>query len=85
LPDEVTSLAGGLLFAGSAGVIGSLWPVSDEETGSLFERFYRHWTLDGDADPAQALRTAQIESFRSADGAQRSSPYYWGGFCYLGA
>ncbi|HNS04209.1 MAG TPA: CHAT domain-containing protein, partial [Anaerolineae bacterium] len=59
LPDEVVSLPTGLVQAGVAGVVASLWAVNDRSTAMLMERFYRLWREDGLA-PAEALRRAQI-------------------------
>ena len=59
LPDEVIGLPAGLLQAGVAGVVASLWSVNDMSTAMLMERFYRLWREDG-LEPALALRQAQI-------------------------
>ena len=48
----------GLVQAGVAGVVASLWSVSDQSTAMLMERFYRLWKEDG-LTPAEALRQAQ--------------------------
>ena len=56
--DEVISLPTGLLQAGAASAIGSLWSVEDLATMVLLSRFYRLWRTDGLA-PAEALRQAQ--------------------------
>jgi CHAT domain-containing protein len=58
LPDEVIGLPAGLLQAGVAGVVASLWAVNDLSTARLMERFYQHWRAEGLA-PAQALCQAQ--------------------------
>jgi CHAT domain-containing protein len=58
-PDEVVSLSTGLVQAGVAGVVASLWAVNDLSTAMLIERFYRLWREEGQA-PAAALRQAQI-------------------------
>lgn len=59
LPDEVVSLAAGLLQAGVAGVVSSLWSVADFTTMLLINRFYQLWREDYPEQPAQALRHAQ--------------------------
>ena len=59
LPDEVVSLPAGMLQAGVAGAVASLWSVNDLSTAMLMERFYRLWRKDG-VEPAHALRQAQI-------------------------
>jgi len=69
IPDEVLGLPAGFLQAGVAGVVGSLWPVTDLSTALLMERFYiNHLLGDLNEDPvvksplppAEALRRAQI-------------------------
>ncbi|MEO0375793.1 MAG: CHAT domain-containing protein, partial [Cyanobacteria bacterium P01_A01_bin.17] len=64
LPDEVISLPTGLLQAGAAGVISSLWSVSDLSTMLLLSRFYDLWRPKNpdttSLDPPEALRQAQL-------------------------
>lgn len=57
LPDEVVALPTGLLQAGAAGVIASLWSVPDERTMLLMVRLYD--CLHQGLPPAEALRQAQ--------------------------
>jgi CHAT domain-containing protein len=57
LPDEVIGLPTGMLQAGVAGVVGSLWSVADASTMVLVTRFYELWR--GGLTPAEALRRAQ--------------------------
>jgi CHAT domain-containing protein len=59
LPDEVISLPTGLLQAGAAGVVSSLWSVADLSTMVLLSRFYQFWRTDG-LEPPEALRQAQL-------------------------
>jgi CHAT domain-containing protein/tetratricopeptide (TPR) repeat protein len=59
LPDEVVSLPTGLAQAGIAGVVASLWSVSDLSTMMLMARFYELWKADG-LEPSAALRQAQL-------------------------
>jgi CHAT domain-containing protein len=56
--DEVVSLPIGLLQAGVAGVISSLWSVPELSTMVLLSRFYTLWR-DQKQPPDQALRQAQ--------------------------
>jgi CHAT domain-containing protein/tetratricopeptide (TPR) repeat protein len=56
--DEAISLPTGLLQAGVAAVIASLWSVSDLSTMMLLARFYDLWRNDG-SSPSVALRQAQ--------------------------
>lgn len=59
LPDEVISLPTGLLQAGAAGVVSSLWSVADLSTMLLLSRFYHLWRTDG-LEPPEALHQAQL-------------------------
>jgi CHAT domain len=59
LPDEVVSLPTGLIQAGAAGVIASMWAVPDLASTVLMIEFYGHWRQTPD-DPGAALRRAQI-------------------------
>jgi CHAT domain-containing protein len=58
VPDEAVGLAAGLLQAGAAGVVATLWAVPDRTAAVLMTLFYRAWR-DGGRDPADALRAAQ--------------------------
>ncbi len=59
LPDEVVSLPTGLLQAGAAGVVSSLWSVAELSTMVLLSLFYELWRSEH-LDPPEALRQAQI-------------------------
>jgi CHAT domain-containing protein len=58
LADEAISLPTGLLQAGVAGVVSSLWSVSEISTMVLLSRFYTLWR-DEHLEPSQALIKAQ--------------------------
>jgi CHAT domain-containing protein len=58
LPDEVVALPTGLLQAGVAGVVASMWAVPDRATAMLMTDFYRRWRWQKKT-PADALRDAQ--------------------------
>jgi tetratricopeptide (TPR) repeat protein len=80
LPDEVLSLSTSFLRAGFAGVIASLWQVTEESTSILLEKFYEGWMKDG-LTPVQALQRAQqyvrgIEEFEH--------PFFWAAFSLTG-
>ncbi|MER5470644.1 CHAT domain-containing protein [Streptomyces sp. NPDC002935] len=61
LPDEVVSLPTGLLQAGAAGVLASLWEVSDVATAMLMTEFYRLWRhQEHPVPPPVALAHAQM-------------------------
>jgi CHAT domain-containing protein len=73
-------LSGALLNAGAGGVVGSLWKVDDDLAQPLMVAFHREYQRE--SDPAQALRTAQLEMLASND--NRKSPAAWAGFRYVG-
>jgi len=75
--EGVMSLARAFFGAGAHTVVGSLWPIEENDGARLFERFYRH--LGAGASVAAALRAAQRD--RIGDGAPRKA---WAGFVVLG-
>ncbi len=77
--DEIESLMRGFLYAGSPGVVSSLWNADDAATEKLMNRFYRRWKAGSSV--AEALRGAQIELLREES---TSAPYYWAGFTLTG-
>jgi CHAT domain-containing protein len=77
--DEVLGLVRAFLYAGSPTVVASLWPVNDEATAALMERFYRH--LAAGEPVARALRKAQVAVLQQPE---RSAPYFWAAFTVTG-
>lgn len=75
--EGVLSLARAFFQAGAHTVVGSLWPLRDDEAAELFDSFYRH--LAQGLSVAQALREAQLEAARS--GAPMAA---WAGVTALG-
>lgn len=59
LPDEVVSLSSGLLNAGAAGVISSLWVTEEKSTMLLMVRFYEQWLNGNVKNPVQAFTKTQ--------------------------
>ena len=97
LPDEMINLPSGLIQAGAAGAIGSLWRVDDATTAALMQRFYWEWRARK-LPPADALRSAQTwlrDPARRPDtgpalpalaaGVEPSHPWYWAPFLFVGA
>jgi CHAT domain-containing protein len=70
--------------AGVRTVIGSLWPVQDEETRLWMTSLYgAHFTRG--LDTAEAVRDAQLARLRARRAAGISThPFYWGGFVAVG-
>ncbi len=57
--DEVLTLSTAFLAAGAAGVVGTRWEVLDLPT-AMFMIVFHHYLNTGYADPASALRAAQL-------------------------
>ncbi|MBI5165829.1 MAG: CHAT domain-containing protein [Magnetospirillum sp.] len=74
--DDVIGITRGLLFAGTASVLSSLWSVDDEATRDLMVRFYAELPRQ---PKAEALRRAQ-QSVR----LKRPHPFYWAAFTLTG-
>jgi len=76
--DEVVGLQRAFLYAGTPDVVTTLWKVDDKATYDLVRSFYTR--LEGGAGPADALRTAQLETIRAFP-----HPYSWAAFVLTGA
>jgi CHAT domain-containing protein len=99
LADEAIGLPTGLMQAGVAGVIASLWKVDDLSTSLLMQKFYNLWRKDK-LEPSEALRRAQIwlrDSTNAEKNAEKTGlrrmkpndrdfkhPFHWAAFSYLG-
>ena len=57
--EGVLSLARAFFAAGAQSVIGTRWPIRDEDAAIIFDAFYR--TLGGGASLAEALAQAKVE------------------------
>lgn len=75
--EGVSSLARAFLYAGSRGVLCSLWQVADQETSDLMVDVYAG--LKAGKSAADALRDAQL---RMIDAGQ--PPLYWAPFILIG-
>ncbi|MFN7947754.1 MAG: CHAT domain-containing tetratricopeptide repeat protein [Blastocatellia bacterium] len=78
--EGLVGLTRGLMYAGAARVVASLWNVNDEATAELMKRFYRAMLVDRQT-PAAALRSAQLALSRDR---RWSAPWYWSGFILQG-
>jgi CHAT domain-containing protein/tetratricopeptide (TPR) repeat protein len=78
--EGLVGLTRGLMYAGAARVVVSLWSVDDEATSELMTHFYREMLKKG-VRPAAALREAQI--IMSKQNRWRA-PYYWAAFVLQG-
>ncbi len=77
--DEIVGLTRAILYAGSPGVISTLWNISDEATPPLIEKFYDH--LLAGLPAADALQKAQTELLQSA---KYKDPKFWAAFSLTG-
>ena len=68
--DEVVALPTGLLHAGAAGSIASMWSVSDAAAAVVMTCFYAEW-LDAEHPPAQALPDSERPPAQALRTAQR--------------
>jgi CHAT domain-containing protein len=97
--DEAISLPTGLLQAGVAGIIASLWAVEDKSTMLLMTKFYELWQTKATLSPDKALYEAQLwlrditdqevatllgERTRCPEQLTYQHPYYWAAFAYTG-
>ncbi|MDY7092580.1 MAG: CHAT domain-containing tetratricopeptide repeat protein [Acidobacteriota bacterium] len=83
--DDVISLARAFLYAGSPGVVSTLWKVDDQASARLMSVFYDS-LLSGDS-VAKALRVAQqalLNDPSSTQGQDFRDPYYWAAFKLTG-
>lgn len=72
-------LAGVALRAGARSALATLWPVNDEATALLIDRFYAELTRSGQSR-AGALRAAQLEI---RDTPRFAHPGYWAPFLMI--
>jgi CHAT domain-containing protein len=78
--EGLIGLTRGLMYAGTPRVVTSLWAVPDAETATLMGKFYEKM-LQQNLRPAEALRAAQLEMFRSRPWM---APYFWAAFTLQG-
>jgi len=68
------------LYAGVPSIIVSLWPVEDESTSVLMNRFYQY--LNKGYNKNRALQRAKIDLIHSKD--HKRDPFYWASFVLIG-
>jgi CHAT domain-containing protein len=77
--DEVVGLTRALLYAGTPGVISTLWNIDDAASAGLMQEFYRR--LAGGTSVAEALRQSQLAV---KENQRFSNPKYWAAFVLTG-
>jgi CHAT domain-containing protein len=75
--EGVSGLARVFLYAGSRGVVCSLWSVDDAATAELMQGLYRR--LRDGQNAADALRAAKLDMLKD-----RRAPLYWAPFILMG-
>ncbi len=75
--DELLGLVRGLLYAGTQGVLVTLWDVNDRSTAEFMELFYQ--ALKSSPNKAVAVQKAMAEIRRRYE-----HPYYWAPFVLVG-
>jgi CHAT domain-containing protein/tetratricopeptide (TPR) repeat protein len=78
--EGVMGLTRGFMYAGSKGVVATLWQVDDDATAFFMERFYTAMLRDN-ATPAAALQSAKREMWQHDKWRQ---PYFWAAFVLQG-
>jgi CHAT domain-containing protein/tetratricopeptide (TPR) repeat protein len=78
--EGLIGLTRGLMYAGAARVVVSLWNVDDAATAELMGYFYKK-LLKREKTPSESLRDAQIKMIESK---QWSAPYFWAAFVLQG-
>ncbi|MER2599248.1 MAG: CHAT domain-containing tetratricopeptide repeat protein [Caldilineales bacterium] len=79
--DELLGLMRGLLYAGAASLVLTLWTVEDRCTADLMRLFYQ--ALADGHSKAAALRHAQLAVLDDA-GGHHVHPYFWAPFFLVG-
>jgi CHAT domain-containing protein len=77
--DEVVGLTRALLYAGTPGVISTLWNIDDAASAGLMQEFYRR--LAAGTSVAEALRQSQLAV---KENPRFSNPKYWAAFVLTG-
>jgi CHAT domain-containing protein len=77
--EGIEGLNRAFFYAGASSVLMSLWPVNDQATYQLMERFYTY--LKASESIMNSLRKAKLEMINSG---VLSHPYYWAGFVISG-
>jgi CHAT domain-containing protein/tetratricopeptide (TPR) repeat protein len=81
--EGLVSLSRAFMYAGSDGVISTLWKTEDRVTAYLMQRL--HIYLQQKIPPEKALQLAKKDLLNSNEfGSQYKTPNYWSNFIYVG-
>ena len=78
--EGLVGLTRGLMYAGVARIVVSLWNVDDQGTAMLMQEFYKQLLQQGKS-PTTALRAAQLNMWQQQ---KWRNPYYWSAFIFVG-
>jgi CHAT domain-containing protein/Tfp pilus assembly protein PilF len=76
--DELLGLVRGLLYAGTQGVLVTLWDVNDQSTADFMKLFYENLQRNG-TNKAEAVQQAMREVRK-----EYAHPFYWAPFVLVG-
>lgn len=77
--EGIEGLSRAFFYAGASSLILSLWPINDQATSQLMDRFYYYLKTGHSVE--KGLKKAKLELINSET---LSHPYYWGGFIAAG-
>lgn len=81
--EGLLSLSRAFLYAGSDGIISTLWRTEDQVTAYLMQKL--HGYLAKKYSPEKALQLAKIDLLKEKNiSAQYKTPNYWSNFIYIG-
>ena len=81
--EGLLSLSRAFLYAGSDGIISTLWKTEDQVTAYLMQRLHFH--LDKEHTPEKALQLAKTDLLKEKSiSARYKTPNYWSNFIYVG-
>jgi CHAT domain-containing protein len=81
--EGLLSLSRAFMYAGSKGIISTLYRTDDRVTAFLMKQLYGY--LEKGIEPAIALQKSKIDLLDSDEiNARFKSPNYWGNFVYIG-
>lgn len=82
--EGVMSLSRAFTYAGSQGLVATLWSVNEQATGRILNQMYQH--LEAGSRKATALAQAKRAYLAAPEvPVFQKSPYYWAGIVYVGA
>lgn len=81
--EGLLSLSRAFMYAGSDGIISTLWKTEDRVTAYLMQRL--HTYLEQKIPPEKALQLAKKDLLNNNEfGSQYKTPNYWSNFIYVG-